>query len=147
MIVYRITLSKFSDKLYSSGMPARWNSAGTFMIYSASSRALACLENLAHRRGEGLDASFKTLLIDIPDNLIIEDFPIKKLPKNWRTFKGQLHTKFAGDGWCKARNSAILKVPSAIIPEENNFLMNPNHPEFESIRITSVEDFQFDSRF
>ncbi|MEQ8244162.1 RES family NAD+ phosphorylase [Fulvivirga sp.] len=147
MIVFRITLTKFSDKLYASGRPARWNSAGTFMIYSASSRALACLENLVHRRGEGLDASFRTLVIEIPDKIKIETFEKSKLPKNWTSFKGQLHTKFVGDGWCRSGSSAVMQVPSAIIPEESNYLINPHHPDFSKIKIKAVEEFQFDNRF
>lgn len=147
MIVYRITLSKLSDQLYASGRPARWNSAGTFIIYSASSRALACLENLVHRRGEGLDTSFRTLVIEIPDDIKIETFQKDKLPKNWTSMKGQLNTKFIGDGWCRSGNTAVIHVPSAIIPEESNYLINPYHVDFKKIKIKSVEEFQFDNRF
>ncbi len=147
MIVYRITLSKFSDQLYASGRPARWNSAGTFIIYSASSRALACLENLVHRRGEGLDTSFRTLVIEIPDDIKIETFQKDELPKNWTSMKGQLNTKFIGDGWCRSGNTAVIQVPSAIIPEESNYLINPYHVDFKKIKIKSVEEFQFDNRF
>ncbi|HNP18084.1 MAG TPA: RES family NAD+ phosphorylase [Fulvivirga sp.] len=146
MIVYRITLAKYSNQLVASGRPARWNSNGTFMIYSASSRALACLENLVHRGSEGRNDAFKTLVIDIPDNIIPEEYPKDRLPKRWTTYKGQLRTKFIGDGWIKSRRSLIMKVPSAIIPEESNYLINPNHPDYPKVRIISVEDFNFDMR-
>jgi RES domain-containing protein len=147
MIVYRITLAKFSTKLIASGRSARWNSAGSFMIYSASSRALACLENLVHRRSEGLDDAFRTLIIEIPDEIKIEELSISRLPKNWTSYKGQLRTKFIGDGWIKGRSSLIMKVPSAIIPEEFNYLINPNHDDFSKVKLKNVEPFHFDRRF
>ncbi len=147
MIAYRIVLSKYADNLIASGRPARWNSAGTFTIYTASSRALACLENLVHRSGEGLNGSFKTLVIDIPDRLKIATIQSKDLPRKWASFNGQLRTKFLGDAWAKSRETSVMKVPSAIIPEESNYLINPNHLEFSDIKISKVEDFLFDNRF
>ncbi len=147
MIVFRITLAQYSNSLIASGKSARWNSNGTFVIYASSSRALACLENLVHRSGEGLNHLFKTLIIEIPDHLMKEECPLHTLPNNWSSFKGQLHTKFIGDGWVKSNRAPVLKVPSAIIKEEFNYLINPAHIDFGKIKILAVEDFLFDNRF
>ncbi len=146
MKVYRIALAEFSNKLYATGRAARWNSRGTFVIYSASSRALACLENLVHRSGEGLSSLFKTMVIHIPGNIDVKEITPGSLPSNWRTFKGQRITNTIGDNWVRGGDSVVLKVPSAIIPEENNYIINPAHPNFEQIEIIALEAFMFDER-
>ncbi len=147
MIVYRITLAQFSGSLYASGRVARWNSKGTFMIYSAGSRSLACLENLVHRSGEGLDAGFRVMAIDIPAELAVEEISQNQLPLNWREFSEQTVTRSLGDNWVKQGKSAVLKVPSAIIPEEFNYIINPNHRDFQRINLKSTDPFSFDRRF
>ena len=146
MKVYRITLAQFSCKLYASGQPARWNSKGTFVIYSASSRALACLENLVHRSGEGLSSLFKTMIIHIPGDVEVEQIKPSMLPSNWSTFAGQAITSKMGDEWVRSGESSVLKVPSAIIPEENNYIINPAHPDSSRIKLEGVEEFMFDGR-
>lgn len=146
MTVYRIVHSDFAKSLMSSGRPGRWNSGGTYLIYTASSRALACLENLVHRSGEGLNSQFKTLVIEIPDLLEIYKIHHRDLPKQWAEFNGQRRTKFIGDNWVKQGECCVMSVPSAIIPEERNYLINPGHPKFTSIKIVKTEGFLFDNR-
>ena len=80
MISYQITLKNWAGKLSASGRSARWNSNGQFVIYSASTRALACLENLAHRRAIGTDELFKTTLLEIPNDIKIKKNIEKKSP-------------------------------------------------------------------
>ena len=72
MLIYRISKAQYTDRLVASGGAARWNSRGRFVIYTAATRALACLENVVHRSGEGLQESFRVMVIDVPDNLPIE---------------------------------------------------------------------------
>ncbi|MBO0936177.1 RES family NAD+ phosphorylase [Fibrella sp. HMF5335] len=146
MEVYRITLAKWADSLVASGRAARWNSADRFVIYTAASRALACLENVVHRTGRGLQADFRTICIDIPDTLPIETIALDTLPPDWSDFEQYTHCQRLGDAWLVGRKSAILQVPSAIVPAEHNYLLNPQHPDFAYIQISQVEPFQFDSR-
>lgn len=146
MEVYRITTKIWSNKLSGSGFPARWNSKGKFAIYSSSSRALASLENYVHRSGEGLNNIFKTMVIYVPDNLKIESINIKKLPNNWSDFNMYSECQSIGDQWLEKCETAILKVPSAIIKKEFNYIINPNHKSSKRIKIQSVEDFEFDLR-
>ncbi|MEQ8531282.1 MAG: RES family NAD+ phosphorylase [Imperialibacter sp.] len=146
MRVFRITLAKFSTSLYASGFAARWNSKGTFVIYSAESRSLACLENLVHRSGEGLDAGFRVMNIDIPDDLAIDRVVLNDLPVNWKEFSQQVSTRIIGDKWVTNGKAAVLKVPSALILQEFNYILNPSHKEFTRIKLISSDEFSFDRR-
>ena len=81
MNVYRITQIQFSNSLTASGLAARWNYGGSFVIYTAESRSLACLENLVHRSGEGRNDLFKIMVIEIPDKLSVEKIELASLKK------------------------------------------------------------------
>ena len=146
MIVYRITLAKYAYELIAPGTEARWNSRGYFVIYSAGSRALACLENLVHRDSEGLKNLFKVIVIDIPDNIKITEIQETKLPADWTKMNNLYATRQAGNDWLRALDSCVFKVPSAIIKGEFNYLINPAHADFASIKIKTIEEFEFDSR-
>jgi RES domain-containing protein len=147
MTVYRITLEQWSRQLTASGFPARWSSRGNFMIYTAGSRALACLENLVHRSGEGSNALFKVMLIEIPDKITIETLDIKKLKRDWYSMQHYPYCQVLGDTWLKELRSAVLQVPSSVIQQEHNYLINPAHPDFKKIKLSGVESFDFDERF
>jgi RES domain-containing protein len=146
MIVFKITIVKYSDKLPSSGNPARWNPKDVKIIYTAGSRALACLENVVHRTSRGLQENFKTLLIEIPDNLKISVIDRKKLIADWHSYQNMPYTQNIGDEWVKSQNSPVLRVPSVIIPEEYNYLINLEHKDFNKIKLISTESFEFDIR-
>lgn len=146
MITYRITLAKWAGHLTASGRAARWNSNGHFMLYTASTRALACLENMVHRRSVGADGLFRVTLIEIPDNLKIKKISRDKLPDNWQEYINYTSCQAIGDAWLKENKTVVLQVPSAIIAEEYNFLINPQHPNFSNIKMHSIEQFKFDER-
>ena len=146
MQVYRITLAKYSGSLVASGNAARWNPKDVFMIYTASSRSLACLENVVNRDQLGLMQPFNVLTIDCPISIKIKDVPIQKLPANWRDYDQMSLTQSIGENWIRENRSAILKVPSAIIEEDANYLLNPKHPDFKLIKIVKTQPFVFDSR-
>lgn len=146
MVVYRITTAKWADKLTASGYPARWNPRYVHIIYTASSIALACLENLVHRSGEGLNTNFRVVEINIPDNISSKKITPEELPENWNTTTGYSVCQSIGRRWVDEQNSCTLLVPSSIIPAETNLLINPNHPEFDQISIRSIREFSFDKR-
>ncbi|MCO5287033.1 MAG: RES family NAD+ phosphorylase [Chitinophagaceae bacterium] len=146
MITYRITLEKWAGRLTASGRAARWNSNGHFMLYAASTRALACLENMVHRRSIGRDELFRVTLIEIPDDLKIKKITKRKLPADWQEYINYAACQAIGDAWIKAGETAVLQVPSAIITDEYNYLMNPQHPDFTRIKVYGVEKFTFDER-
>jgi len=147
MLVFRICLEKWSHELRASGHAARWNSEGVYLIYTAGSRALACLENLVHRSGEGNHGLFRTLEIVVPASVSCYELPKKSLSAQWHETVNYPLCRSFGDEWIRSGRSCIMKVPSALIPEEFNYLINPQHKDFKRIKIKNVHTFLFDGRF
>ncbi len=146
MLVYRITTEKWAGNLRGSGYAARWNSNGIFMCYTASSRALACLEMVVHLNSDRLKTAFKVAVVELPDDLAITKINFSELPKEWTDHNNYQLCQEIGDKWIEDFNTCVLQVPSAIIKNEFNYLFNPQHPEFSKIRIIEIEDFEFDLR-
>lgn len=148
MEVFRITHKKWSQQLTASGFPARWSSGGRSVIYTAESRALAYLESVVHRGQADFRSPFIIMQIFMPDDLMIKEIFIRDLPSGWRDpgDAGYRKCQPVGDKWVSSSESAILKVPSAIIEKESNYLLNPNHPDFAKITIISEEPLIFDNR-
>ncbi len=148
MDVFRITHRKWSDKLVGSGYAARWNSNGIFAIYGAENASLACLENLVHRNGFGLDSDYCLIIISIPNAISKIEIKSTDLPTNWTNNdeKAHLICRKYGDNWIRNQKSAILIVPSAIITNEKNIIINPNHKDFLKIEIKLIQPFSFDKR-
>jgi RES domain-containing protein len=84
--------------------------------------------------------------VDIPDNLAVEAVKIHNLPKDWRTYPAPEALKSIGTAWVNKRSTAVLAVPSAVIPAELNYLLNPAHPGFSRIRLHRPVAFRFDPR-
>lgn len=146
MQVYRITLAKFATFLQASGRPARWNGNHVNVIYTSSSQSLSCLENVVHRSSLGLNQNFRLMAINIPESLKITEIKLSDLPTDWKAYEAFPYTQAIGNEWNKNNETAILKVPSAIISQEYNYLLNPNHPEFAKIELIGNEPFIFDTR-
>jgi RES domain-containing protein len=148
MQVFRITHKKWSGKLTASGLAARWNSGGVFVIYTAESRALACLENVVHKGPADFFLPFIIMSIYIPDEVKILEINFEDLPAYWSKSGENGYNKCRpyGDNWILKGESAVLKVPSALVFKESNYLLNPKHPDFSKISITSEEPYIFDER-
>jgi RES domain-containing protein len=146
MLIYRIALAKYADKLVASGRAARWNPNDVDMIYTASSRSLACLENVVHRNQLGLNAAFNVMTIDAPEKLKITTIKLNDLPPDWSHFNQMRFTQTIGENWIRERKTAILVVPSSIIEEEFNYLLNPKHDDFGAIKLIRSIPFIFDQR-
>lgn len=146
MQVYRICLAKYADDLFASGRRARWNTQDKFVIYTAASRALACLENVVHRSGEGLNDQFRVLVIDVPDDVVVEEIPATQLPTGWEKASRYSLCQPLGDAWYERRSAAVLRVPSSIVPQEFNYILHTRHPDFKRISIVAREEFMFDAR-
>ncbi len=146
MKVYRITTAKWAGVLSGSGYPARWNSKGVFVIYAASSRSLACLENLVHRSGEGRHGLFKITEYEIPDSASATVISESDMPDGWHKIDNYPLCRKNGDDWIQKGETLLLKVPSAIIRDEYNILINPNHPEIRDVSVSEIKDFGFDER-
>ena len=150
MLVYRIAQTKYAGSLVSSSFAGRWNTEGEGMIYTGCSAALSCLEVLAHKSGAALNSGkFALAVISIPDDLLVSEITLSQLNQvNTEWFK-VLHyplTQKLGNKWVLEMKSSVLKVPSAIVDREYNYLLNPLHPEFSRIKVLDITSFNFDSR-
>jgi RES domain-containing protein len=123
----------------------RWNSPGTSVIYASQSRALCLLEVLAGIRSVKPIDAYVIFPIRFDDSLLARIEP-GDLPAEWRQSPPPASTQRIGDQWATAQRSAILRVPSSIVPDEYNYLMNPAHPDFAQVKIGSPEELSNDSR-
>lgn len=89
---------------------------------------------------------FKTMVVEIPEDIFIETIRLENLPDGWHEFEYYHLSQQLGDAWLNGMKSAVLSVPSAIVPQEQNLLLNPQHPDFQKIKLLRTEDFVFDPR-
>lgn len=146
MEVFRITLTEYADELYASGRSNRWNYKGEKVIYAAGSRSLACLENVVHSSGVALSQDFTVMVIYIPDSTSIETIGIAQLSKDWNKKALPRTCQSLGSQWISSNASLLLQVPSSIIPDEKNYLINPAHKDFTKVKIIDRQNFYFDQR-
>jgi RES domain-containing protein len=147
VIVWRI--SNYLDISSKGGLraPARWHNAGVPVVYTASSPASALLEVLVHLElndPEHLPDSYQLLRIDVPDSVAITNIDEGHLDPGWRNLLEL--TRAAGDNWLSGATSALMSVPSAIVPHTQNYLINPAHRDTKKIKINSHGNFPFDFR-
>lgn len=124
----------------------RWNARGTPMVYLGGTLSLAALEVFVHLTAEDARLRFVAMAVDIPDGVTIEDLDPKALPRDWRSEPPPAACQALGSAWVNTGESAVLRVPSVIVPLESNYLVNPRHPDFRRIRIGDPQPFGFDTR-
>jgi RES domain-containing protein len=146
--VWRICLRRYRifDGEGARRYGGRWNQADTSIVYTSGSLSLAALELFVHVDIDIAPTRLVAIAADIPEELETETVDIGKLPKNWRTYPAPEALKNLGTAWAARRTTAILAVPSAVIPEEHNYLLNPRHADFNRIRIRKPIPFRFDAR-
>lgn len=146
MIVYRIVHKAVKQLLSGSGNDTRWCSGGRKVIYTSSSVTLACLENVLRRGGFGFAADFRTILYEIPDKIIIGEIKPNKLHKDWRLRNSYPHCQSIGNKWYDDKNAFILKLPSAIITDEYNYVIKTTSPHIDHIKVVADKPFIPDER-
>lgn len=146
MLVYRITHKAYSSALFASGIAGRWNGAGKKVIYCAESIALAFLENMVRRQGVGFNDDFKILIIEIPDDVGITTINSTDLEAGWRDFKDYAVCQPLGDQWYDRGRTLLLKVPSAVLPESFNYVINTRHVDFTKVQLIATTDLVPDER-
>lgn len=131
--------------LHSSG---RWHSAGKRIVYVSQNLSLAAHEILVHYPKRKRALKFVMSDIEIPDTLVmtLAAFGVTTLPAGWDSQPPRYGSQAIGDSWLAATASAVLAVPSIIIPGELNYLLNPDHPDFGAIKATDPKPFSFDPR-
>ena len=123
----------------------RWNSRGRLVVYTSESRALALAEILVHLESVGVLSRYVVLQVEIDESYIV-DLDLRDLPKNWQAKPAPKRLQTLGDTWLDSGRSAVLRVPSAIVGGEFNYLLNPLHPDFSKLRFHAPEKFPIDTR-
>ena len=124
----------------------RWTSRGTKVVYTSASLALATLETLVNLQDRETLLEYSYVSADVPPELILAVEEFRLLPSNWSTSPASTDIQRIGDDWATDGASAVLRVPTSIIPLEYNFLINPVHPDFDQIKVGKAVRFPFDSR-
>ncbi len=146
MIVYRFTPEKYCEELNGEGAAkfgGRWNSKGRPVTYTSFSISLSLVELLVHSAGYNEILANRLTLIEVPDKHSTEILS-GRLKPNWQL--DESYSKYIGDEFLSSGSHLLLKVPSAIIPEESNILINPRHKDFSKVKISAIKKFHFDTR-
>ncbi len=149
MIVYRITKKEHSALDGMGGLygPGRWHKKGNLVIYTSEHASLAAWEKIVHVTSfENLPKNLLLVKIELPDGIEIQSVPQKVLVKGWASFPFALETIDYGTSFLQKKEHMALKVPSVIIPDEFNIILNPLHPDIRNCKVVSTIPFVFDQR-
>jgi RES domain-containing protein len=116
------------------------------VVYTSATLSLATLECFVHVDPTDAPADLVAIPAEIPDALPRITIRVQDLPPSWRAYPAAEELAELGTAWVRARKTAVLVVPSAIVPQEHNFVLNPAHPDFRRIRPGRPEAFSFDPR-
>jgi len=147
MIVYRLTISAYQKDLTGNGSKiygGRWNTPGLAAIYTAENISLSVLEILVAADKNTIPPEYFLIKLYIPDDLPLKQIHSAKLKTKWDNDPG--YTQFIGSTFLRSGKEAIMKMPSAIVKDEHNFLLNPSHTGFKKIKILNSEPFDIDIR-
>jgi RES domain-containing protein len=148
LTVWRLVTARYADTAFSGDgarlYGGRWNRPGVPMVYTSGTQSLAMLEMLV--QDDPLRARYMVIAASIPAGIAIERLVQEDLPAGWREIavRGQLQD--LGTAWARSLSSAVLAVPSVVIPAESNYLLNPLHPAFSQIEIGETHSFFTDMR-
>lgn len=150
MELYRLCSARYVATAF-TGLGAslaggRWNDRGLAMVYTASSLSLAALECLVHFSAQTLPTDYVSLIVTVSPRISALEIDSRSLPPDWAEEDPPLITRDLGSKWLQQNSSLLLKVPSAIIPTESNYLINPLHPDFAQLQIQPPVPFPFDPR-
>ena len=149
MRVWRLVKTKYAAAAFDGDGArmhgGRWNSVGVATVYGADSEALAVLEVLVHLRDVRPLPSFSVITADIP-RAFIRDLDRDILPADWNAFPVPPQVQAIGDAWLKARRGLALRVPSAVVRDGYNVLINPAHPAFGRLEVHAPRPYRFDTR-
>jgi RES domain-containing protein len=148
--VWRICRERYAaDPLSGRGglvVSGRWATKGRRVVYTSGSLSLASLEFLVHVDRVLLPPDLVQVEVDVPDRIPASEIDVVPLPKGWRDHPAPTTLRAFGDAWLAGGTTAILRVPSAVIPEESNVLLNPDHPHANKFAVVSTRAFEYDRR-
>jgi RES domain-containing protein len=129
--------------LFASG---RWHTPRRLVCYASDSLALASLEILVHCEADLVPHDLIAVEINVPRSVTVEAFHAETLPRGWRRYPGPASLQRLGNAWLDRNSACITRVPSALVPSESNFLINPMHPDNRKLRVVRKAPFQFHPR-
>lgn len=139
MEVFRISKERYAHALNASGRSARWNRDHQFTLYTSGSRALAALETAVHFNGVSPVDPYRAMVISIADRQeLYTRKQIADLPPNWRSIAAYSDLQEIGSEWYESNASMVLVVPSVVIPQEFNYIINLRHRDFTPDNVTLV---------
>jgi RES domain-containing protein len=151
MELYRIAHEHYATDLSGTGARlygGRWNSEGTAALYTASTRALALLETLVHTPLHVLkQKKFLLVTLQLPDETTVEKIDLRKLPSGWDVWDLKQHTQQLGDRFLQHNKKLLLQVPSVLVPEEFNYVLNPSHPHMSRLKVLQQRPLLWNERF
>lgn len=149
MKIYRLAKQKYSDDLSGIGAEltgGRWNNKETRVLYASDSRALCMAEIAVHMSIGLIPKDYYLITLEVPDDLSISQIDSKSLPKKWMDFPYSNITQNIGENFILNADFLVLKVPSAVVLGDYNYLLNPLHKNFYKVKWISKEKFSFDER-
>jgi RES domain-containing protein len=147
MIIYRLCNEEYKDDISGTGAKltgGRWNSIGVPVLYTTQNISLAVLEILVNTNTNLIPLSYYLFKLEIPETIVPLTITKEKLKKNWKD--DVEYTKWMGSAFCNAGKDLFLKVPSAVVDEEYNFIFNPVHKDFKKLKVVYSKKFHFDKR-
>lgn len=146
---WRIVGAEHADDIFSGEgarlFGGRWNKIGHRVVYTASSVSLATLELIVSTPRARLLSEFVIVSCSFPE-VLVDDVDEKRLPVHWRDYPTPAEVQQIGNEWLLSGSSAVLSVPSAVTPEERNYLINPEHEHFRSVDAGPTRPFKIDLR-
>jgi RES domain-containing protein len=124
----------------------RWNREGTPLVYASGHLSLCVLEQFVHLDPEEVPDDLTAFRVEVPEKLLIERVEGEDLPGGWDRAADHPECQRIGELWAERKSSPVLSVPSAVLPWEMNYLINPRHPKADSIQVVEREVFRFDRR-
>jgi RES domain-containing protein len=125
---------------------SRWTPRGIQAVFMSATLSLAALERFVHTDSDLEPTDLLAVPVEIRDDIAIEPVQVETLPADWRTFPAPPALALIGEQWFRSSRTAVLSVPSVVVPHERNFVLNPTHREFARIVIGRSEPFSFDPR-
>jgi RES domain-containing protein len=147
MDVYRISRTKWAKDLTGEGARlygGRWNRKGTPCLYTSSFRSLAILEFSVNVSLDEIPSSLSMVTLRVPDQFM--ELPLEYLPGNWNNIPAPGSTREFGSKLLQEGKHLIIRLPSAVIPQEFNYIINPAHKDLGLCKVISTDDFVYDVR-
>ncbi len=148
LTAYRIAKARHARAAFSGEgariAGGRWNQPGQAAVYASASLALAAIETFVHLGEDALHIEFVYFRVEIPDAVTVQR--CRRPPPHWRAEPPEPESMRYGSKWLRTGRTVVLEVPSAIVPSEKNYLLNPGHPDFRKLRLGRALPFVFDPR-